>query len=331
MIEKFIYDRRNNWEKLESLLNELDKLPLRKLPREQIRELGWLYQRVTADLAIARAESNNPRVISYLNSLAIRAHGKIYRTEHEILGTIKKFYLEDFPKTFRETFNYTLFAFIVFMTVAIISFFLAYTDHKFVQAADLEWVRGSAANNQKWWESINPYNQLASSQIMTNNIMVAFRAFAYGAFLGFGSIYILALNAMLIGGVFGVCYATNPAFGNELATFVVGHGVIELSCIFIAGGAGTMIGHSIIAPGDLKRIDALKKAGVKTIRLVFGCASLLVVAGIIEGFISPSSLPAWFKYLVGISTGIAMYSYLFLVGKDKNSSSTPSTITKSAK
>jgi len=320
MIEKFVYDRRKRWEKLEALLNELDKLPLRKLPREKIRELGELYRRVTADLAIARAESNNPRLISYLNSLAVRAHGKIYRTEHKIFGTIKKFYLEDFPKTFRETFNYTLFAFVVFTATAILSFFLAYTDYNFIQVANLDSVRHYALNNWKWWERINLANQVASSEIITNNVMVTFRAFAYGAFLGIGSIYVLVFNGMLLGGIFGTCYATNPMFGNELLTFAVGHGVIELSCIFIAGGAGIMIGHSIVAPGDLKRIDALKEAGMKTIKLIFGCASLLVIAGIIEGFVSPSSLPAWFKFLVGISSGIAMYFYLFFLGETKNSS-----------
>jgi uncharacterized membrane protein SpoIIM required for sporulation len=324
MIEKFVCDRRKRWEKLEALLNELDKLPLRKLPREKIRELGELYRHVTADLAIARAESNNLRLIGYLNNLAVRAHGKIYRTEHKIFGTIKKFYLEDFPKTFRETFNYTLFAFVIFTATAILSFFLAYTDYNFVQVAGLDWVRHCALNNQKWWEKINFANQVASSTIITNNIMVTFRAFAYGAFLGVGSIYILVFNGMLLGGVFGTCYATNPTFANELLTFVIGHGVIELSCIFIAGGAGTMIGHSIVAPGELKRIEALKEAGMKTIRLIFGCAFLLVIAGIIEGFVSPSSLPTWFKFFVGISSGTAMYSYLFLLGKAKNSSFSPS-------
>jgi uncharacterized membrane protein SpoIIM required for sporulation len=324
MIEKFVCDRRKRWEKLEALLNELDKLPLRKLPREKIRELGELYRHVTADLAIARAESNNLRLIGYLNNLAVRAHGKIYRTEHKIFGTIKKFYLEDFPKTFRETFNYTLFAFVIFTATAILSFFLAYTDYNFVQAAGLDWVRHRALNNQKWWEEINFANQVASSTIITNNIMVTFTAFAYGAFLGVGSIYILVFNGILLGGVFGTCYATNPTFANELLTFVIGHGVIELSCIFIAGGAGTMIGHSIVAPGELKRIEALKEAGMKTIRLIFGCAFLLVIAGIIEGFVSPSSLPTWFKFFVGISSGTAIYSYLFLLGKAKNSSFSPS-------
>jgi uncharacterized membrane protein SpoIIM required for sporulation len=315
MIEKFINDRRNNWEELESLLNLLDKMPLRKLSREEIRELGRLYRRVTVDLAIARAESKNPLVIDYLNNLAIRAHGKIYRTEHDFPNLIKRFFIDDFPNTFRETFNYTFFAFLIFTATAILSFFLAYHDYTFIQAAGLEGIRYNALNNIKWWEQINLANQLASSQIMTNNISVAFMAFAYGAFLGIGSVYILSFNGMIIGGVFGICYATNPSFGNELATFVVGHGVIELSCIFISGGAGMMIGHSIIVPGNLRRMESLKIAGIKAIKLIFGCAFWLAIAAAIEGFVSPSYLPAWVKIFVGVSSGVIMYSYLFLVGR----------------
>jgi uncharacterized membrane protein SpoIIM required for sporulation len=126
----------------------------------------------------------------------------------------------------------------------------------------------------------------------------------------------LISNGLSIGGVLGVCYKVNPAFGNALVEFMVGHGVIELSCIFIAGGAGMMIGYSIINPGDLTRGQGLKKKGIEAVKLAIGCACLLIIAGIIEGFLSPSALPAWIKYATGILTGIAMYSYLFLVGRE---------------
>jgi uncharacterized membrane protein SpoIIM required for sporulation len=97
---------------------------------------------------------------------------------------------------------------------------------------------------------------------------------------------------------------------------MVGHGVIELSCIFIAAGAGMMIGYSMINPGDLTRGQALKKNGLEAVRLAIGCACLLILAGIIEGFLSPSNLPVWVKYSTGILTGILMYSYLFLAGRE---------------
>src|SRR5437660_712233 len=106
-------------------------------------------------------------------------------------------------------------------------------------------------------------------------------------------------------------------FGNDLISFVVGHGVIELSCIFIAGGAGLLIGTALLMPGDLSRGDALKSRGMEAVRLVVGCVPLLVVAGIIEGFISPQPISAFIKIGIGVITGIALYSYLLLAGRDR--------------
>ena len=93
------------------------------------------------------------------------------------------------------------------------------------------------ANNQ-WWLSLNEANQIGSSEILTNNILVTFRVFAIGAFFGIGTVYDLAFEGARLGSVFAVCYKLNPTFGNALVTFVVGHGVIELSCIFICARRG---------------------------------------------------------------------------------------------
>jgi uncharacterized membrane protein SpoIIM required for sporulation len=96
---------------------------------------------------------------------------------------------------------------------------------------------------------------------------------------------------------------------------MVGHGVIELSCIFIAGGAGLLIGSALVMPGDLSRADALKSRGKDAVRLMMGVAVLLVVAGLIEGFISPAPISPKIKFLIAGLTGIALYSYLLLAGR----------------
>jgi uncharacterized membrane protein SpoIIM required for sporulation len=313
-MSRFINERKNNWQKLEGLLEILETSPLRGLPRAQVRELGELYRRAATDLAIARAESRDPKLVNYLNSLVIRAHGRIYRADARGANLIWQFFARDFPQAFRRTWRYTALAFAIFMIFSVASFLLCYYDLNFADELGVGSVRFAAQSNMRWWESLNDANQIGASGILTNNILVALMAFAYGAFFGIGTIYVLINNGLHIGGVLGVCYAINPEFANALVTFMVGHGVIELSCIFIAGGAGMLIGYSMINPGDLTRAQALKKNGMEAARLAIGCACLLVVAGIIEGFLSPSFLPAWIKFGTGILTGIAMYSYLFLVG-----------------
>jgi uncharacterized membrane protein SpoIIM required for sporulation len=91
--------------------------------------------------------------------------------------------------------------------------------------------------------------------------------------------------------------------------------MIELSCIYIAGGAGMLIGYALLAPGDLTRADAIKQRGLQAVILIAGCVPLLVIAGIIEGFISPAPINPAIKFGVSIITGIALYSYLLLAGR----------------
>lgn len=314
---KFIEEKKNNWERLEDLLAILDSSSLRGLTKMEVRELGELYRRAAADLAIARAETRDQQLISYLNSLVIRAHGKIYRAESQGINLVWDFFARELPQIFRANIRYFTLALVVFFGFGIASFVLSYNDIAFAESLGLAKIRAAAQSDQKWWMDLNEANQIGASGILTNNILVSFLAFAYGAFFGIGTIYILVMNGLSIGGVLGVCYKANPAFGNALVEFMIAHGVIELSCIFIAAGAGMMIGYAIVNPGDLTRGQALKKKGVQAVKLAIGCACFLVIAGIIEGFLSPSSFPAWIKYATGILSGILMYSYLFMVGREE--------------
>jgi uncharacterized membrane protein SpoIIM required for sporulation len=91
-----------------------------------------------------------------------------------------------------------------------------------------------------------------------------------------------------------------------------------MTTIFIAGGSGLMLGWAIIHPGLLRRPDALTLAARKALRLIIGCVPLLVIAGVIEGFISPNEAIAWpLKWAVGAVTGVVLYGYLLLAGREK--------------
>jgi uncharacterized membrane protein SpoIIM required for sporulation len=325
-MSRFINERKNNWQRLEDLLSILETSSLRGLSRAEVREFGELYRRAATDLAIARADTRDPKLINYLNSLVIRAHGKIYRADTNGAAVMWRFFTKDFPQTFRKNIAYIALAFGIFAFFSVASFLLCYYNGDFGEYLGLEQARYAAMNDIRWWESLNAANQVGSSQILTNNIRVSFMAFAFGVLFGVGTVFVLAFNGLLIGGTLGVCYKTNAAFANDLVFFMVGHGVVELSCIFIAGGAGMMIGYALVNPGDLTRAQALKKRGMEAARIVIGCACFLVLAGIIEGFLSPSSLPVWIKTGTGILTGIAMYLYLFLVGREDTGAPTGSPV-----
>jgi len=316
-IDRFIKERKTVWQKLEELLVLLDRMTLRRLHREEVRELGRIYRRTASDLAIARAESRDPRLVNYLNSLVIRAHGRIYRADAQGGRRVRDFFVRDFPRTFRRTWRYTATAFAVFLLFSAIAFFGTRHDPDFSEFAGISpFFRETVINGKHhWWERLNEANQIGSTQIFTNNIRVTFYAFALGAMLGLGTLYILAYNGASFGAIIALTY--RAGFGNDLLGFVVGHGVIELSCIFIASGAGLLIGTALLMPGDLSRGDALKSRGMEAVRLVVGCVPLLVIAGIIEGFISPQPISPVIKIGIGAITGIALYSYLLLAGRDE--------------
>jgi len=318
-IDRFIKERKTVWQRLEELLDLLDRLTLRRLHREEVRELGRIYRRTASDLAIARAESRDPRLVNYLNSLVIRAHGRIYRADAQGGARIRNFFVRDFPQSFRRTWRYTATAFGVFLLFSGIAFFGTRHDPDFSEFAGISpFFREAVINNRKhWWERLNDANQIGTTQIFTNNIRVTFYAFALGAMFGVGTLYILAYNGAMFGAIIALTY--RAGFGNDLLSFVVGHGVIELSCIFIAGGAGLLIGTALLMPGDLSRGDALKSRGKEAVRLIVGCVPLMVVAGIIEGFISPQPISPVIKIGIGVITGIALYSYLLLAGREPES------------
>jgi uncharacterized membrane protein SpoIIM required for sporulation len=312
--DRFISQRKNAWQRLEDLLKLLDHASLRRLGRDEVRELGRIYRRTASDLAIARAESRDPRLVNYLNSLVIRAHGRIYRADAQGGKRIRRYFTHDLPQTFRRTWRYTLLSFSVFSIFAVLSFVATKYDPEFSELVGVDpgFREMTIETKTHWWESLNSQNQVGASAIMTNNIQVTIYTFAFGAFVGLGTLFYLAFNGANIASVLALTY--QAGFGNDLVTFMVAHGVIELSCIFIAGGAGLLIGSAMIMPGDLTRADALRTRGMEAVRLMIGVALLLIVAGTIEGFVSPSLIDPRIKYSIAAVRGFALYSYLLFVG-----------------
>ena len=127
----FINNRKNAWERLEELLARLDQTSLKRLRREEVRELGRIYRRTASDLALARAESRDPRLINYLNSLVIRAHGRIYRADAQGGERIRAFFTRELPRAFRRTWRYTALSFGFFLLFGVIGFVGSYRDTEF--------------------------------------------------------------------------------------------------------------------------------------------------------------------------------------------------------
>jgi uncharacterized membrane protein SpoIIM required for sporulation len=156
---------------------------------------------------------------------------------------------------------------------------------------------------------------MMSSFVMVNNLKVTALAFSVGVLGGIFTCAILFYNGLMLGVIAGAVQLRGPQVALGFWAFVAPHGVIELTAIFIAGGAGLMLGWALVNPGQYTRKTALKLAGREAFTLVLGVAAMLVVAGIIEGFFSPSMLPEKLKLATAALLGIALCGYLLLAGR----------------
>jgi uncharacterized membrane protein SpoIIM required for sporulation len=305
MLSDFLESRLAKWKRLEELTARASKFRLKDLSGEEVREFGRLYRRTAADLAIAREEVRDQRLVNYLNHLVARAHGAIYRSESSGFGVFASFFRYEFPSVFRRTFRYTLISFAVFMLSAAFAYAACFFDEGFADRVD-PGLREAISSHTNWTEAVNRANPLASTSIQANNITVTFMAFAGGLLGGLGTLFALFRNGLLLGIVIELC--VRYRFW-EIPIFIAAHGVIELTAIFIAGGAGLLVGKALLIPGDMKRIDALVTNGLVAIKLILGCIPMLLIAGLIEGFISPAHIPPAYKFSISILSALVMAMY----------------------
>lgn len=317
-IEEFVAARDASWRQLEKLLAQVRRTNRSRLSGEEIIAFGALYRQITADLALAQRDYPHAEATRYLNALVGRAHAYVYRSEVLDLSRLVAFYKTEFPRAFREASRFVLAAFLI-SAVAAIGSFMATVIHPEAANILLDASERSiiplVQQHRLWVDVPNGTNSAVASLIMTNNIEVAILAFAGGILFGLLTLYILLTNGIMLGTVAGLCQAYGLSM--QLWTFILPHGVLELSVIFIAGGSGFMLGWSLLRPGLRRRTDALGVAARHAVRLIIGAAPLLIIAGSIEGFLSPSHAPALLKVAVGAGTGIVLYSYLLRAGRPR--------------
>ena len=310
MADSFIEKRKANWKRLEELIGRARGLRgLRRFSREEVRELGRGYRRTASDLAIARVESRDQNLINYLNNLVIRAHGEIYRTESKGLRAIFNFYAYEFPAIFRRTFRFTLAIFIIFLLLSAFSFIATYRNDDFSEFAYIPPPMVKIIKQrQMWTDMLNEMAPVGAAQIMTNNIGVGLKTFALSILPVWGTIEALMPSALQFGAINALIIKYGMTL--KLWSFVIGHGVLEFTAIFIAGGAGLMLGMAILVPGERTRGEALLERGATAIKLLAGCIPLLILAGLIEAFISPTPIHPVYKFAVSGATALGLLAYL---------------------
>jgi len=271
-----------------------------------------LYRQTASDLATVREDVTSNQLTFYLNQLLGRAHNLIYMGHKQKISGLVRFYTQTFPRVFRETFPQTFLAFLIFTVTGIATWAVTIHDPAFAHRMLGPEMMATIEKREMWTKSIVTIKPLAASGIMTNNLAVCFTTFAMGITAGIGTIYMMFTNGMLIGVIGAATWQAGMAL--QLWTFVAAHGALELPAIFISGGAGLEIARGMLLPGLLPRRESLALAGGRAARLMIGIVPMLVVAGIIEGFVSPSGLATPLKFLLSGVLLVALTTYLTRVG-----------------
>jgi uncharacterized membrane protein SpoIIM required for sporulation len=308
---RWLQKRRPYWARVDELVTRSEKSGIRSLNHHELRELALLYRQAASDLSTVREDPSSQRLAKSLNELLGRAHNCIYMGQRRQASRIVTFYRETFPQIFHETLPYTMTACAVFFALAVVGFAMATFDPGFQRYFLGGEMMQSIDKHQMWTQSIVSVKPLESSRIMTNNLSVSFMTFALGITAGIGTLYMLAFNGLLFGVVNAACW--QAGMSGQLWSFVVSHGVLELPAIFIAGGGGLLIAKGLLFPGILPRRASIVREGGRAVRLALGIIPLLIVAGTIEGFVSPTDLAVKWKLL--LAAGLFGLLLLFVMRK----------------
>ncbi|MCP4361997.1 MAG: stage II sporulation protein M [Chloroflexi bacterium] len=312
-VQLFIQQRAADWQQLDQLLCQVNSSRASRQTDNDIVALSRLSQAVTADLALAQRDYPEHPVTVYLNHLVGRCHQAVYRVPADTPGRLRPFLTQELPALYREALPFIVAAALLLLLPGILAGVAVAVRPDAADWLGLATEAEIMQDGRLWTDIPAPQRPGASSFIMQNNIQVSFYTFVGGLPFGLLTVYVLLTNGLHLGGIIGL--AARYGLLTPLLTFIVGHGILELSIICIAAGGGLMMGWALLRPGLLCRVDALVIASHKAAKLLAACIIGLVLAGIVEGFVSPTALPLLVKALLGITLAAGFHAWLLLTGK----------------
>jgi uncharacterized membrane protein SpoIIM required for sporulation len=298
-LSRFLSDRTPSWDALEALLRRAGSRPER-LGTDGVLELGALYRAAAADLAHARRAYPGDPVVARLELLVRRGRSLVY-ARSGARGSARRFFSRDYWILVRALGRWIGLASVALLGTALVVGVWAALDPA-VDEVPRDEAGGDGAAPPVGDRGLASSESAAfSSQLFTNNIRVTFMAFVAGLLCVLPGILIVAYNGAILGAVMGVA-AANGNLANVLH-LIVAHGVLELSCIVVAAGAGMAVGWAVVDPGEATRRAAVRDVARPTVLVVLGTMPFLVLCGVVEGFVSPAGWSAVAVTVLGVGIG----------------------------
>ncbi|MDB4950600.1 MAG: protein of unknown function transrane [Gemmatimonadetes bacterium] len=312
--------QRREWDRYQALLDRVQRRGMADLPEREVSRFAALYREVAADLARARTYGGSPELLYMLERSVGAGHNLLYRPATRSWALLKAWLAGGFPRLVRRRWLPIAVAAGLFYGPAAASYAAIRMDPELsrtmVPATMMSRAEEAAqkeAEGRGYVEVESAMMPMMSTTIISNNVQVTFLAFVGGLLAGLGTVLTLVFNGVSLGSVAGVF--ANHGQSLHLWTFVVGHGAVELTAICIAGGAGLWMGSAMLVPGRRTRREVLVERGRDAVSLIGGTTLLLVVAGSIEGFVSPSLLPREIKFAFALVIALLLVAYLLLAGR----------------
>lgn len=311
-VDRFITTNQASWLRLEHLTGAAGGSGARLSP-DQVDELVQLYQRASTHLSHARTQDADPALVARLTTLVATSRGVLYGTRARSLAGVARFFTTSFPAAVWHARRFVVASALLLLVPAIVvGVWLARSDVA-LEASAPDAVREAYVEDDfEAYYSSAPAAEFATA-VTVNNIQVGFLAFATGIFLCVVTAFILVNNGANVGQAAGLFAAVGqqPKFYG----LILPHGLLELSAIIVAGGAGLAIGWAIVDPGDRSRAEALAEQGRRSAVIALGLMFAFIVAGIIEGFVTPSGLPTSMRVGIGAAVFIAFWTYVVVLGR----------------
>jgi uncharacterized membrane protein SpoIIM required for sporulation len=309
----------DEWQELEALLDQVLKRTKPSGNAVRGERIAALYRRACEHLALARARAYPAYLLDRLERLTADAHQVIYQRRELGVVSLWRFATYEFPVAVRAAARYVWLSALLFGGPLCAVGVLVYSRPELILSLVDAATAASFEEMYTQADAVGRTRDAGGDWIMfgyyiRHNIGIAFQCFAGGLFAGVGTIFYLAYNGAVIGGVAG--YVTEKGLGAAFYSFVVTHGAFELTAIVLAGAAGLKLGHSLVVPGRRSRGDSLVAAAKECVVLVYGVTVMLIVAAAVEAFWSSAPwLPPTVKYSVAAVCWLAVIAYLTLQGR----------------